>query len=402
MDKADFKSNRAGTVVRTAEGYDAFVPAPLPPSIAFDAALVRALSEADAAVGHLRGVGSLLPNPYLLVRPFSAREAVLSSRIEGTHASLSDLFLFEAAPTHRPAVDDVREVFNYADALRHGLAPDRALPISLRLIRELHGILMRDARGAHLTPGEFRRSQNWIGPAHASLPQATYVPPPVEQMHGALADLEMWLHADSDLPPLVRLAIIHWHFEAIHPFLDGNGRVGRLLVSLLLCEWRLLDTPLLYLSVFFERHRTAYYDGLLAVSQRGEWEAWITFFLEGVATQARDAIARAKRLLDLRDTYTQRLRDARAPAASQLLIDALFERPIVTVANAMTATGLTYPGAAKNLRRLEGLGIIDEMRHTRRPRAFVAREILRMIDDEIVVNHVPPAAPVTRVAGRAV
>ncbi|MEA3309769.1 MAG: Fic/DOC family N-terminal domain-containing protein, partial [Chloroflexota bacterium] len=267
----DFRSSSSGRVVRTTTGFWAFVPAPLPPSLHWSESLISRLSAADRALGELAGLGRTLPNPHLLIQPLMYREAVLSSRIEGTRASLGDLYAHEAAA--QPALfdipDDVQEVKNHVLALEYGLERLHTLPISLRLIREIHAHLLQGVRGERKLPGEFRRSQNWIGPSGSTPETAPYVPPPVAEMHVALYAFEKFLHASSDLPPLIRLGMVHPQFEAIHPFLDGNGRIGRLLLILLLCEWQLLPQPLLYLSVYFEARRQTYYDLLLAVTPRG-------------------------------------------------------------------------------------------------------------------------------------
>ena len=297
MDTESFRNSPAGRVVHAAGEYWAFVPNPLPPKLAWTSELVVTLSEADRALGELAGLGRSLPNPHLLIRPFVRREAVLSSRIEGTQSTLFDLYAYEAVQLSmfKPP-PDVREVYNYVRALEHGMARLPTLPLSLRLIREIHAHLMEGVRGEHQTPGEFRRSQNWIGPPGCTLTDARFVPPPVPEMQESLHALETFLHASPTLPPLMRLGLIHYQFEAIHPFLDGNGRVGRLLITLLLCAWDLLSEPLLYLSAYFDAHRQDYYDLLLRVSQHGAWEDWLTFFLRGIATQAQDSVARAGRL----------------------------------------------------------------------------------------------------------
>jgi Fic family protein len=253
MDTAQFENSPSGRLVRAIDGYRAFVPNPLPPKLDWSDALVSLTSKADLALGTLSGLGENLPNPHLLIYPFVRKEAVLSSRIEGTLSSLSDLLLFEATRAEKQR--DVKEVQNYVDAVEYGLKRLEELPLSLRLIRELHSILMRGVRGERATPGEFRQSQNWIGPPGCTLNDATFVPPPVPEMKDALDRLEKFLHADSQLPPLVELALIHYQFETIHPFLDGNGRIGRLLITLFLCQRGILKKPLLYLSAFFERHR---------------------------------------------------------------------------------------------------------------------------------------------------
>jgi Fic family protein len=345
--------------------------------------LVNRLAQAERALGRLAGLGLTLPNPHLLIAPFVRREAVLSSRIEGTQASLSDLVFFEAAPGTPPRVPDVREVANYVHALDWALSPRRMLPVSLRLIRELHGRLMEGIGGPHLTPGDFRRTQNWIGPPGCSLAEATFVPPPVAEMHGALDAFEKYLHAPSDLPFLIRLALIHYQFEAIHPFLDGNGRIGRLLVILLLCEEKVLETPLLYLSAFFERRRQEYYARLLAVSQKGDWEGWADYFLEGVADQALDAVRRADRLWRLRGKLQEKLQKARASALLPGLLDALFDRPAITVTGAARLLEVTHRAASLNVAKLVRAGILEEATGRRRGRIFVAREILRAVEEEV-------------------
>jgi Fic family protein len=359
------------------------VPHALPPRLKHDSTFTRLVAEAERSLGRLSGVGSTLRNPYILINPFVRREAVLSSRIEGTQASLSDLFYFEAAPAAASKAPDVREVASYVRALEQALAPDRRLPMSLRLIRDLHRTLMAGSHGVHLTPGEFRRTQNWIGPPGSSLNDAVIVPPPVPEMTEALDAFEKYLHSPSDLPPLVRLALIHYQFEAIHPFLDGNGRVGRLLVSLLLCEWGLLPSPLLYLSAFFERRRQEYYARLLAVSRKGEWEAWVGFFLAGVAEQSADAVRRAATLRNLQEEYHARLQKARASALLLKLVDGLFDHPAITVTGAAKRLGVTHRAASQNIDKLEKAGILSEATGRARNRIFVAGEIVRAIEADL-------------------
>jgi Fic family protein len=287
MDPNNFSSASPGRVLRTAKGYWAFIPDSLPPSIEWSTTLISTLGEAERNLGRLASLADTLPSPHILVQPFIRREAVLSSRIEGTHASLTDLYRYESAQnSFFEEASDVREVHNYVRALDYGLERSKKLPVSLRLVREMHGILMQGVRGEHLTPGEFRRSQNWIGPPGSTIESATIVPPPVDEMHQSMDALEKFIHAPSDIPQLARAGLIHYQFEAVHPFLDSNGRVGRLLIILLLIEWGLLSQPLLYLSAFFEAHRLDYYDRLLAVSQRGEWENWLLFFLKGISSQS--------------------------------------------------------------------------------------------------------------------
>jgi Fic family protein len=381
----DFDPDMREHLVKYRTGYWAFVPPPLPPELAFDEELVSALSAADLRLGALGGAGVWLPNPHLLIRPFIRREAVLSSRIEGTEAGVMDLVLFEAAP-ESAGVPDAQEVANYVRALEFAVHPDRSLPLSLRLIRDLHRQLMTGVRGEHQTPGEFRRSQNWIGSPGALLSEARFVSPPIDEMNECLDAFEKYLHASSETPPLIRLALVHYQFEAIHPFLDGNGRIGRLLISLLLNDWGLLRQPLLYISAFFERKRAEYYDRLFAVSQRGDWTGWLLFFLEGVAEQSADATARALRLVELRERYRGVLQQVRASALPLRLVDHLFDRPAITVAQAQGLLQVTRRAASLNVEKLVDAGILRETTGRERNRIFVAEEILGLVSEQPAVG----------------
>jgi len=380
MEPSDFTQNKHGRLTRGAHGYWAYVPNPLPPDIDLTMDLVRELSDADRSLSELAGIARTLPNPHLLIGPFVRREAVLSSRIEGTQASLSDLFFFEAAKTKEKDVPDVREVSNYVRALEHGLHRLKSFPMSLRLIREMHEKLMAGVRGQNQTPGEFRRSQNWIGPPGCTLMGATFVPPPPQEMHEALDSFEKYLHAQSGLPPLIWLALIHYQFEAIHPFLDGNGRIGRLLVTLLLCSGGVLSQPLLYLSAFFERYRDEYYRRLLEVSQHGNWEEWIIYFLRGITSQGRDAIRRSDQLLSLWQRYRNDLQEARASALLLQLIDELFTYPAITNSIAAEKLSVTPRAAQLNIERLQNAKILREATGRRRNRIYVASEIISIIE----------------------
>src|SRR5919106_895390 len=306
MDPKRFVAPEFGRAVRTVGpyGYVAFRPAQMPRSIDLDADTVMRLSDADRALGRLAGAGRLLPNPHLLIQPYIAGEGLASSRIEGTQASLSDVF--DAQARNKPE-GPIREVTNYISALEYGLARLAALPVSRRLLCEVHGILLSDVRGRERRPGEVRKSQNWIGSPDNRPETAVFVPPDVNDMERAFDDFERFLHKDISIPPLVKIALVHYQFETIHPFLDGNGRLGRLLIAFLLVEQELLPQPLLYLSAYFEQHRSEYYDRLQAVRERGELREWIVFFLTGVAELANDAVIRAERLVDLREGYRQQL-----------------------------------------------------------------------------------------------
>ncbi|MCZ6636366.1 MAG: Fic family protein [bacterium] len=371
--------------MRSPRGYWAFVPHLLPPKLSLEP-LISLVSDASLALGELSGIGTMLPNPYLLIRPFLRQEAVSSSRIEGTRTSLSDLFLFETGQTRLVGAPDAREVHQYVRALEYALERLNTLPISLRLIREIHNILMEDVRGGHATPGEFRTSQNWIGPPGCTLQNATYVPPPPDDLMPTLGAWEIFLHNPGDLPLLVQLALVHYQFEAIHPFLDGNGRVGRLLVPLLLCEKGVLPHPMLYLSAYFERHRDAYYRLLLNVSRQGAWMEWITFFVQGVHIQARDAVWRARQLIDCQNRYKDQLQTTRSSAMLIRMVDHLFQSPTTTVSTLAKVLNITFRSAQNNVNKLVDLGILKEITGRRRNRIYLAKEILTILETEQVEN----------------
>jgi Fic family protein len=381
MNHQDFTANAPGKLLKIPEGVWAFVPDPLPPKIEFDTETIRHLSEADQALGQLSGVGQLLPNPHLLIRPFSRREAVSSSRIEGTLSTEKELVLFEVAP-EEPGKEDVREVHNYVNALEYGLTRLKELPVCLRLFREAHERLMQGVRGKERRPGEFRQRQNYVGKPGQSIHEARFVPPPVQQMQHALDDLEKYLHSRNGLPFLVQLALIHYQFEAIHPFEDGNGRMGRLLIPFLMCERGHLSQPLLYLSSYFEKNREAYADHLLRVSQVGGWSEWLQFFLRGVAEQSRDSIRRAQRLLDLWREYRGRMQNVRSSARLLQLVDRLFAWPAITVPIARDHLGVTYRSARLNIDKLIAAEILKEHPGRTYNRVYLAPEVMAIIEAE--------------------
>ncbi|CAN5134215.1 Fic family protein [soil metagenome] len=342
-------------------GYEHYVPRPIPRGLDFDQLTVRSLSAADRALGRLAGAGRLLTNPHLLVRPYLATEALASSRIEGTQASLSDVFEADADEGRADSVD-VREVQNYVAAFELGRGLLDALPLSLRLVRMVHQRLLTDVRGVEKNPGQFRTSQNWIGRPGGGLADAVFVPPRHDpEMREALADWERFIHErDGLLPPLVVCALLHHQFETIHPFLDGNGRLGRLVVILYLLDVGELSEPLLYLSPWFERDREAYYAHLQGVRERGEVQEWLRYFLDGVAYQASDAVARAERLTDLQQTYRTELTGDRSNAIH--LVDLLFANPVVTTTRVSRQLDVTGAGALNVIRKLEGKGWLREAR----------------------------------------
>jgi Fic family protein len=376
----DFKNSAAGKCIKTLGGYWAFIPNPLPPRIEYDQELINLLSDADRLLGELSGTGRLLPNPYLLIAPYVRREAVSSSRIEGTQASLNDLFFFEAEEQQLPKVPDVREVRNYVRAMEYGINRLKKLPVSIRLVKEIHKILMEGVRGKHATPGELRRTQNWIGPPGCTLNESTYVPPPVEEMKQSLGEWEKYLHSNPKQPPLIQCALMHYQFETVHPFLDGNGRIGRLLITFFLCEKNYLTQPLLYLSAFFDRFRDEYYSRLLAISQQGDWHGWVKFFLRGVATQSKDALTDARKILDLHTKYQNVLRNTKKiPVAAHRLIDELFANPVISIAGLSKKWDTPFISVKRGVSRLVEIGILREATDRKRNKLFIATELMKLL-----------------------
>lgn len=380
-------SARAGRYVQQLAGYRAFIPAPLPPDppITLAGELTGLLSQADRALGRLDGSVLTLPNPDLFVFMYVRKEAVLSSQIEGTQSSLQDLLAAEADLFDERMPRDVDEVVNYVRAMKHGLGRLPELPVSVRLIREIHAELMQGVRGGRLQPGELRRSQNWIGPAGCTLATARFVPPPFEDVPSALGELERFLHEASPLPPLVRIALAHVQFETIHPFLDGNGRVGRLLITFLLTESGVLHKPVLYLSHYFRAHRQTYYEHLQAVRDRGAWEEWLMFFLRGVIEVAAEAAHTARRIQLLREQHRSAITDrlGRAAGNGHRVLERLFDRPIVSVTDVQALTGTTYTAANTLVARLTDLGVLVEMTGYVRNRRFRYEPYVRLFTDEV-------------------
>lgn len=380
-------SMRAGRYVAQPTGYRAFMPAPLPPRPALDLSgkLSAQLSSADRALGRLDGAVLTLPNPDLFVFMYVRKEAVFSSQIEGTQSSLQDLLAAEAQLFDQNLPRDVDEVINYVRAMNHGLARLPTLPVSVRLIREIHAELMKGVRGGRLQPGELRTSQNWIGPAGCTLNTASFVPPPHHAVAGFLGELEGFLHAADDLPPLVKIALAHVQFETIHPFLDGNGRVGRLLVTFLLTECGVLHKPVLYLSHYFKRHRQTYYEHLQAVRERGAWEDWLAFFLHGVIEVSAEATETARRILQLREQHRAAITTklGRAAGNGHKVLESLFDRPIVRVSDVQQQTGTTFAAANGLVSRLVDLGVLDEMTGYARNRRFRYAPYIALFSDAL-------------------
>ncbi len=378
---------RSGTYVVTStvgERVNAFVPLPLPPEPPVEILGSRQLllERATLAVGRLDSISTLLPDPHLFLYSYVRREAVLSSQIEGTRSSLSDLLLFELEELPGTPTDDVVEVSNYVAALDHGMSRLReGFPLSNRLLREMHAILMARGRGSEKQPGEFRRSQNWVGGTRPG--NAHFVPPPVDQVDGCMADLERFLHDDRDgLPILLKAALAHVQFETIHPFLDGNGRLGRLLIVLLLHHGGVLAEPLLYLSLYLKQHRSVYYDLLDRVRTSGDWEAWVDFFLEGVEQTAQGAVVTARRLVDLFEADTRRVEQLGRGSSNALrVLAAMRQRPVQTLKGLSELQGMTFPTVSKAMEKLQAAGIARELTGQQRYRVFVYDAYLAILDE---------------------
>lgn len=388
MPRAELPSafiGRAGRYIAQPSGYRAFIPAPLPPHppVRIGPELHVLLSKADRALGRLDGSIQTLPNPDLFVYMYVRKEAVLSSQIEGTQSSLQDVLVAEAKILAPDRPRDVDEVVNYVRAMNHGLRRLADLPVSVRLVRELHAELLKGVRGSRLTPGELRTTQNWIGHGGCTLNEATYVPPPPYEVPQALGDLEKFLHADTELPLLVKIGLAHAQFETIHPFLDGNGRIGRLLITFLLCEQQVLLKPVLYLSYYFKRHRQEYYERLQAVRDTGNWEQWLDFFLRGVIEVSGQATDTARRILALREEHRNAITETlgRAAGNGHRVLQYLYKNPIVSVNEVQRLTGTTYPAANNLVGRLRDRGILEEITGQARHRRFAYQQYIRLFHD---------------------
>lgn len=375
----DFKESSAGKVIQISSGYPSFIPHPLPPALNWSTEIVAALSRADFLLGKLAREGANLPNPHLLIRPFLTREAVLSSRIEGTQATIGEVLAANAGVESRGNIDDLQEVQNYIQALDYGIKRLKELPLSLRLIKEMHFELMQGVRGFHATPGEFRHSQNWIGTAGCTLSTAKFVPPAPEYLLDCLSDFEKFLH-NRRFPPLIHAALCHYQFEAIHPFLDGNGRIGRLLIILLLIEQDILPTPILYLSAFFEATRDDYYRKLYQVSARGDWDEWLIYFLNGVAILSQDVLSRTERINNLLNEWKAQASNnpSKIPV---LILEHLAINPYITVNNLTEISNIAYSTAQRAIKNLESLKIIKQINESKRNKLYCATEILSILEE---------------------
>lgn len=381
MDVNRYEATPYGRPRQTAgrHGYVAYFPAPIPRSVELSNALVGLLAETESSLGQLAGVGRLLPDPHLLIRPYLMREALASTAIEGTQTSLAEVYEVEASGRHPDA--DVEEVLNYVHALEWGLAAAEELPLSVRLIIEIHRRLLAGVRGRERSPGEIRRTQNWVGGAGSTIESALYVPPPPEELGALLNDWERFAHETGEIPNLIRNALLHYQFETLHPFLDGNGRLGRLMSVFLLVQEGRLPSPLLYLSAYLERDRSRYYKSLQAVREKGMIEPWLKLFLEAVQSQAADAVERTGRILDLRERY-RGMAAGLGTANAQLVVDLVCEAPIIPAAAVMSRIGVSRPTALRLLRQMEDVGVLEKgVSGPRGQHRYVARELLDLISE---------------------
>jgi Fic family protein len=376
---------RAGRFVAQPSGYEAFIPNPLPPEppLELDDDLLGLLSSADIALGRLDGIVKVIPDPDFFVAMYVRREAVFSSQIEGTQSTLEDLLEFELEPDRVDRFGDVEDIVNYVGAMNYGLERLESLPLSLRLIREIHGELLQGGRGSHATPGEFRATQNWIGPPGTTLRTASFVPPPVPEMREALSDFEKFLHSGQERPALIDVGLAHAQFESIHPFLDGNGRVGRLLITFLLVHRNVLRRPMLYLSYFFKLHRVEYYDRLMATRRSGDWEGWMRFFLQGVVVTAAEAVETAEQIFDLRERHRSLVLESSAGPNGLKLLSKLFVQPLTNVNSVAATIDVTFPTANRLVSKFEELAILTEVTGQRRSRIFRYEPYLRLFEDPV-------------------
>jgi Fic family protein len=379
-------THRAGRYVEQLAGYKAFIPNPLPPipKLCIDDEMLELLSQADRALGRLDGSTDALPNPDLFVFMYVRKEAVLSSQIEGTQASLIDVLEFESRTVEPDNPQDVTEVVNYIAAINHGLKRLEDFPLSLRLIREIHKELMREGRGSEKEPGEFRHQQNWIGAGGCLLKEAIYVPPPPHEMQEALNNLEQFFHDPAPMPALIKIGLAHAQFETIHPFQDGNGRTGRLLITFLLCERNILKRPLLYISYFFKKYRSQYYDHLQSIRDNGDWESWVKFFLKGVYEVAQEASTVARQIVNLKEEHRQivmREMGNRKAGSAIALLEKLYYKPVFNVDIAQDITQLSYPNANNLVKELCKIGLLREITGNKRNRTFAYSSYLSIFRD---------------------
>ena len=369
--------NRAGTFISQPSGYKTFKPKPLPPipTVSYDSEMIELLSRADRMLGRLDGVTETLPDPELFVAMYVQKEAVLSSQIEGTQASLVDVFDGDQTKEKR---EDIGDIINYVGAMNYGLERLKEFPLSLRLLREIHQVLLSSGRGSKRSPGEFRTSQNWIGAPGCTLSEATFVPPSVPDMNEAMGDLELYLHNEDDLPPLIKIALVHAQFETIHPFLDGNGRMGRLLITFWLCQQKILSQPLLYISYYFKKNRQEYYDRLMVVRNTGDWEQWIKFFLRGIAETSEESISTAKEILALKKVCEDMI--VKSNNNYRQLLDLLFRYPVIDKQTVAEKLNVSQPTANRIVEQFCDLGIlVDQKPESKRYKRYAFTKYLAIL-----------------------
>lgn len=374
---------RSGKYITQLNGYKAFIPAPLPPkpALKIDEKMIKKHEKATLSIARLDGLSYTLANTDLFISMYVKKEALLSSQIEGSQASLADVFEYESgAPIEN--INDVQEVVNYVKALNYGITRLKTLPMSCRLVKELHEIILKDSRGKNKTPGEFKRSQNWIGPANSTLKTAAFIPPPPEEAIQAMSDLEKYLHHTSTYPELVNCALMHYQFETIHPFLDGNGRVGRLLITLYLYWKGVIEKPLLYSSYYFKKHRQEYYDRLTMVRNSGNFEQWVNFFLDAVIEASESAIDNTKKILALQKRDQALLWDKKlsSPLAT-VLLNQLFYKPVITIPDVQQQFNISYPTAAQLIHQFEEIGILREITGKKRAKRFIYSQYMEILSE---------------------
>ncbi len=374
---------RSGYLEPQVAGYKAFIPAPLPPKplIKIENSLQELLLEATIVLARLDGMATTLPNTDLFISMYVKKEALLSAQIEGTQASLENVFEFEQG-AKLENIDDVSEVINYVKALHFGLRELKKIPMSSRLIKKLHSIILRGVRGKHKTPGEFRKTQNWIGPPGSTLNQASFVPPPPQAAQKAMGDLEKYLHKKSTLPTLIDCALIHYQFETIHPFLDGNGRLGRLLITFYLCWKGLLEKPLLYLSFYFKKHRQEYYDRLSMVRESGDYEQWLEFFLKGVIETSQSALLNTKKILQLKEKHKKLLwKEKISSPYAMMLHEKLFYTPLISITDMQLSLDISFQAASNLIGQFESVGIVKEVTGKKREKRYLYSKYLAILSE---------------------
>jgi len=380
------KSTRAGKYIKQATGYRAFIPKPLPPDppLDMDRKLLELVSIADLALGRLDGSIQTLPDADLFVFMYIRKEAVLSSQIEGTQSSLNDVLEAEASVFRAGRPEDINEVISYINALNYGLERLREIPVSVRVIREIHERLLQGVRGQARPPGDLRTTQNWIGPGGSSLLEAVFVPPPPHEVPQALSELEKFLHADFPLPVLIKIALVHSQFETIHPFLDGNGRVGRLLITFLLGANDVLQKPVLYISHYFKRHRDEYYGLLQSVRDEGRWEEWVHFFLEAVGAVSREATETARHIVSLRENHRKVIVEnfGRATANGLQVLESLYSRPLISINDIAAMNNVSFPAASQLMDRFVEQGILQEFTGRARNRRYRYADYINLFSDQ--------------------